>query len=62
MAHRGRDGEHRRNNALDGLDPDAPTSIDACRRYAATWTAWNHARTAAPIAASVLYALALRAA
>lgn len=51
-----------RNNALDRLDPDAPSSIDAWTRYAAGWTAWNHVRTAAPIAASVLYALALRSA
>jgi uncharacterized membrane protein len=50
-----------RNNELDRLDPDAPASIDAWRRYAAVWTAWNHARTVAPLASTVLFAMALRA-
>jgi uncharacterized membrane protein len=47
------------NNALATVDP---VSVDAARfwaRYVAVWTAWNHVRTLASIAASVCFSLAL---
>lgn len=50
-----------RNNELDRLDPDAPASVTSWRRYAAVWTAWNHVRAIAPLASTVLYALAIQA-
>jgi uncharacterized membrane protein len=40
------------NNALAGVAPDA---VDAAQRwdaYARRWTAWNHVRTAAAVAAA----------
>ncbi|HMF84045.1 MAG TPA: anthrone oxygenase family protein [Acidimicrobiia bacterium] len=49
-----------RNDALDGLDPDAAGSADHWRRYVRTWTAWNHVRTVAPLASATLFTIALR--
>jgi uncharacterized membrane protein len=51
-----------RNDALDRVDPSAAGAGAAWRRYAATWTAWNHVRTATSIGAAVLLALGVRAA
>jgi uncharacterized membrane protein len=50
-----------RNNELDRLDPDAPESVASWRHYSTVWTAWNHVRTVAPLASTVLYAFAIRA-
>ena len=50
-----------RNEALDRVDPDAPGSDDAWRAYAGPWTVGNHVRTAACLAGTLAFALALRA-
>ena len=50
------------NNHLDTVDPTAVGVAEATREWAAyfsTWTAWNHVRAAAGIAAAVLMALGL---
>lgn len=49
-----------RNNTLGNLDPAAAGSIDAWRRYASSWTAWNHVRTVTTLVSTVLYTLSLR--
>jgi uncharacterized membrane protein len=49
-----------RNNALATLDPNAASTITEWTRYSAGWTAWNHVRTVTPLAATVLFAVALR--
>jgi uncharacterized membrane protein len=43
-----------RNNALDRLDADEPGAAAAWERYAREWTAANHVRTLAGIAAAAL--------
>ncbi len=43
-----------RNNALERLDPHAPDAPAAWERYAREWTAANHVRTVAGIAAAAL--------
>jgi uncharacterized membrane protein len=43
-----------RNVALDALDPAAPDAASAWTTYRRPWTAWNHVRTLASIAAAVL--------
>jgi uncharacterized membrane protein len=43
-----------RNNALDALDPGAPGAADAWARHVREWTAGNHVRTVAGIAAAAL--------
>ncbi len=48
-----------KNNALAAVDP---TSADGARLwagYVTSWTAWNHLRTAAALAAAVLLTVAL---
>lgn len=45
------------NNRLDALDPAQLSAADAAREWAAyhrPWTAWNHARTAAPLVGAAL--------
>lgn len=45
------------NNRLDALDPGQLSAADAAREWAAyhrPWIAWNHARTAAPLAGAAL--------
>jgi uncharacterized membrane protein len=51
-----------RNDALDRVDPAAPDAGGAWQRYAATWTAWNHVRTATSVGAAVLLTLGVQAA
>jgi uncharacterized membrane protein len=49
-----------RNNALAGL---APTSAEGAKLWAAylsSWTAWNHVRTLASLAAATLLTMGLR--
>lgn len=41
-----------RNEALSGLDPNGAEAAAAWARYVREWTAWNHIRTAAAIAAA----------
>lgn len=48
-----------RNDALAGLHPGGPASATLWSEYVRVWTAWNHVRTIAAIAASVLMMLAL---
>jgi len=43
-----------RNDALATLSPDATDAAAAWARYLADWTAWNHVRTLAAAAGSVL--------
>lgn len=48
-----------RNNALAALDPSAMEAAAMWGDYVPAWTAWNHVRTAAGLAASALLILAL---
>jgi uncharacterized membrane protein len=49
-----------KNNALARLEPSQSTAGVAWRQYLSGWTAWNHVRTVAPLAASVAFVVALR--
>jgi uncharacterized membrane protein len=40
-----------RNDALAALDADSAGAVAAWTRYLAEWTAWNHVRTPAALAA-----------
>ncbi len=48
-----------RNNALAGVDPAGAAGALLWEGYVTSWTAWNHVRTAAALAAAVLLTLAL---
>lgn len=48
-----------RNDALAAVDAGHADGAARWRRYAAAWTAWNSVRTAAAIAASMLFILSL---
>jgi len=48
-----------RNNALSALDPAGGDATASWTRYVDGWTAWNHVRTVASLAASALFTLAL---
>jgi len=50
-----------RNNRLGACAPDAPDSAATWTRYCREWTAWNHVRTAAALAAGVCCIMAVRA-
>lgn len=50
-----------RNDALAKLDPEAPESVEPWRTYVREWTAWNHVRGAAALAACAAFVLALAA-
>lgn len=50
-----------RNDALGLVDPEAPEAADAWTRYYRAWVLGNHVRTIAPVAATVVYVLALLA-
>ena len=49
-----------RNDALATLDSNQAGAVDHWHRYARSWTAWNHVRTVAPIAAATLLTISLR--
>ena len=49
------------NQALAPLAPDSAAAADLWARYLERWTLWNHVRTAASLAASAAFILALRA-
>jgi uncharacterized membrane protein len=49
-----------RNNVLARLAADSAEGARYWADYLSTWTAWNHVRTVAPLAASIVFALALR--
>jgi uncharacterized membrane protein len=48
-----------RNNALATLDPASAESAGFWAQYVAGWTLWNHVRTIAAIAATILLTIAL---
>ncbi|MBZ0149824.1 MAG: DUF1772 domain-containing protein [Pseudorhodoplanes sp.] len=47
------------NNALAAVAPDSAEGAKLWARYLTEWTNWNHVRTAASLAASVFFILAL---
>ncbi|NTX17808.1 DUF1772 domain-containing protein [Myxococcus sp. CA056] len=49
-----------RNDALAALNPDSADAALHWARYVSSWTAWNHVRTVACLAATVLLTRALR--
>lgn len=49
-----------RNDAVDALDPTAPSSADAWRTYCTEWTAGNHVRTVAALAGTIALVLSAR--
>ena len=48
-----------RNDALAGVDPQAPDAAEHWRRYVTEWVPWNHVRTVACLAAAVLLTVSL---
>ena len=48
-----------RNNALEAADPQSDDGARLWAGYVTSWTVWNHARTAAALAAAVLLTLGL---
>ncbi len=48
-----------RNDALARVAPDDPQSASVWARYVVSWTAWNHVRAAASLAAAAAFILAL---
>ncbi len=49
------------NNALAAVDPPAADAATVWARYLKEWTSWNHVRTLACTAATVLYIAAIAA-
>jgi uncharacterized membrane protein len=49
-----------RNNALAAVDPGSAEAATLWVRYVTEWTAWNHVRGAAALAAAASFMLALR--
>lgn len=47
------------NNSLAAATPAAPEAAVHWARYVSRWTAWNHVRTAAALAAMAAFAIAL---
>jgi uncharacterized membrane protein len=48
-----------RNQALDRVRPDSPDAVARWHRYVTTWTAGNHVRAAAALAAAATLTIAL---
>jgi uncharacterized membrane protein len=48
-----------RNDALAAVAPTDPASANMWTGYVARWTAWNHVRTAAALAAAASFSMAL---
>ena len=48
------------NDALALADPNTQSAATLWTRYLASWTLWNHVRTAAAIAATTVFMLTLR--
>jgi uncharacterized membrane protein len=48
-----------RNEALAALAPTDPNAASLWVAYVASWTAWNHVRTAAALAAAASFSIAL---
>ncbi len=49
-----------RNNALAAVDPASAAGAALWASYLTAWTAWNHVRTAAALAAAAVLSIALR--
>jgi uncharacterized membrane protein len=49
-----------RNNALAAVDSSSAGGEALWAKYLTTWTAWNHVRTAAALAAAATLSIALR--
>jgi uncharacterized membrane protein len=49
-----------RNDALAAVAPATPEAAALWVSYLSTWTAWNHVRTLAALAASALFTIAFR--
>jgi uncharacterized membrane protein len=49
------------NNALAAIKPDSAEGNAVWTHYLRVWTAWNHVRTVAPLAAAACFILALAA-
>lgn len=47
------------NDALAAVPPASPEGAALWTRYLGEWTFWNHVRTAAPLAATVLFIVGL---
>lgn len=47
------------NDRLAALRPDSAEAAQAWREFVTTWTAWNHVRTVAALAAAALLTIAL---
>ena len=48
-----------RNNALAAVDPPSANGARLWASYVTSWTAWNHVRTAAALAAAASLTIAL---
>ena len=48
-----------RNEALAKVTPADPDAADRWAHYVAGWTAWNHVRTVAALAAAAAFGIAL---
>lgn len=48
-----------RNEALASVAPAEPNSASLWSQYVTTWTAWNHVRTVASLAAAASFSIAL---
>ena len=48
-----------RNDALAAVDPDSADSAGLWQRYLVEWTAWNHVRTVAALAAAASLTIAV---
>src|SRR5262245_58519881 len=48
-----------RNDALAAVDPASAEGVSLWTNYLSGWTAWNHVRTAASLAAAALLTIAL---
>ena len=49
-----------RNNALAAVDPDSTDGASYWSYYVSAWTAWNHVRTIASVAAAAMLTIGLR--
>jgi uncharacterized membrane protein len=49
-----------RNAAMAALDPNSAEAVRLWADYLEAWTAWNHVRAAAALAAAVCFTLAYR--
>ena len=48
-----------RNDALAAVAPASPQAAEMWTAYVASWTAWNHVRTASSIGAAVAFTIAI---